>query len=219
MAVGAGLRWLSLALAGARGRGAVDESRQGIVERAPDGRRQDRGQDGDGVGDRSWGGGQIGADGRQRWQGQGRHVAIGEWSEQLSPAMRRRLHCRRQPETGEYQSPSEATIRRTLQSMDAEALDHVVNEWTASRHRVEPGAGCAGRGVRTGTRCMSSRPSRTGRAWSWRNGRFRTRPTRFRSSSPCSGRWTWRGGWHRAGQRRATAPRVAQGSGSCDQAA
>ena len=70
-------------------------------------------------------------------------VAIGEWSGQLSPTMRRRLHCRRQPETGEYQSPSEATIRRTLQGMDAEALDRVVNEWMASRHRVEPGAGIA----------------------------------------------------------------------------
>ena len=70
-------------------------------------------------------------------------VAIGEWSTQLSPAMRRRLHCRRHPETGEYQSPSEATIRRTLQGMDADGLDRVVNEWMASRHAVESGAGIA----------------------------------------------------------------------------
>jgi hypothetical protein len=70
-------------------------------------------------------------------------VAIGEWSASLSPEMRRRLHCRRQPQTGEYQAPSEATIRRTLQGMDAEALDRVVNEWVASRHRAEAGSGIA----------------------------------------------------------------------------
>lgn len=70
-------------------------------------------------------------------------VAIGEWSQQLSPEMRRRLHCRRHPEMGEYQAPSEATIRRTLQGMDAEALDRVLNEWVASRHRAEPGCGIA----------------------------------------------------------------------------
>ena len=70
-------------------------------------------------------------------------VAIGEWSARLSPEMRRRLHCRRQPQTGAYQAPSEATIRRTLQGMDAEALDRVLNEWVASRHRAEPGSGIA----------------------------------------------------------------------------
>ena len=65
--------------------------------------------------------------------------AIGEWSEHLSVAMRRRLHCRRQPETGAYQSPSEPTLRRTLQRIDAEALDRVVNEWMAGRHRPQAG--------------------------------------------------------------------------------
>lgn len=117
-------------------------------------------------------------------------VAIGQWSEQLAPAMRARLGCRRQPETGAYQSPSEATIRRTLQRMDADALDRVLNTWMASQHQVARGAGIAvdgkaGRGARTGARCMSLRRSCTGRAWSCRSGRFRTRPTRFRSSRPC----------------------------------
>ena len=70
-------------------------------------------------------------------------VAIGEWSAQLSPEMRRRLRCRRQPATGEYQAPSEATIRRTLQRMDAEALDRVLNAWVASRHPAGPGSGVA----------------------------------------------------------------------------
>lgn len=71
-------------------------------------------------------------------------VAIGEWSQQLSPEMRRRLHCRRHPETGEYQSPSEATLRRTLQGMDAEALDRTLNEWVARQYRgMGPGSGIA----------------------------------------------------------------------------
>ena len=71
-------------------------------------------------------------------------VAIGEWSQQLSPEMRRRLHCRRHPETGEYQSPSEATLRRTLQGMDAEALDRTLGEWVARQYRgMGPGSGIA----------------------------------------------------------------------------
>jgi hypothetical protein len=70
-------------------------------------------------------------------------AAIGEWSQQLSPAMRRRLRCRRHPDTGAYQSPTEATIRRTLQRMDGEALDRLLNDWVASRHKAEPDSGIA----------------------------------------------------------------------------
>lgn len=70
-------------------------------------------------------------------------VAIGEWSQQLSPAMRKQLHCRRQPQSGEYQAPTEATIRRTLQRMDGDVLDRVVNEWMASRQMSEAGSGIA----------------------------------------------------------------------------
>lgn len=69
-------------------------------------------------------------------------VAIGEWAQQLAPSMRRRLHCR-QLESGEYESPSEATIRRTLQRMDGNALDRLLNDWVASRCALEPGGGVA----------------------------------------------------------------------------
>lgn len=70
-------------------------------------------------------------------------TAIGEWSAELSPSMRRRLHCRLHPETNLYISPSESTIRRTLQKMDAEALDRLVNDWVGSRRVRTAGAGVA----------------------------------------------------------------------------
>ena len=60
-------------------------------------------------------------------------LAIGEWSQDLSPEMRRRLHCRVHPETGELQSPTESTIRRTLQKVDGDALDRIVNDWIATK--------------------------------------------------------------------------------------
>lgn len=70
-------------------------------------------------------------------------VAIGEWSEDLSQSMRRRFHCRRSPGTGEYQAPSESTIRRTLQQVDGDALDRIVNTWVAGHCLPEPDAGIA----------------------------------------------------------------------------
>lgn len=70
-------------------------------------------------------------------------VAIGEWSDDLSQSMRRRFHCRRNPETWAYESPSESTIRRTLQQVDGDALDRIVNTWVAGHCLPEPDAGVA----------------------------------------------------------------------------
>jgi hypothetical protein len=55
--------------------------------------------------------------------------AIGEWAQSLSQENLKRLGCRMHEGTGRYQPPSEPTIRRSLQSVDAEDLDTVVNEW------------------------------------------------------------------------------------------
>lgn len=52
--------------------------------------------------------------------------AIADFVAGLEPELLARLGCRRQPETGAWQPPSEPTIRRVLQRVDAEALDRVV---------------------------------------------------------------------------------------------
>jgi len=54
-------------------------------------------------------------------------VAISDWIHDLSPEHRERFGCRRCGPT--FTVPNEATIRRTLQSLDGDAVDAVVNEW------------------------------------------------------------------------------------------
>lgn len=54
------------------------------------------------------------------------YVAIAEWAHDLTPVMRLRLGVRRA-------APSESTIRRTLQAVDADALDAVISRWLAAR--------------------------------------------------------------------------------------
>ena len=56
-------------------------------------------------------------------------AAIGQWSSNLTQELRKRFKCRRSVRTGEYISPSEPTIRRTLQKTDAEEVDQMINEW------------------------------------------------------------------------------------------
>ena len=53
------------------------------------------------------------------------YVAIAEWAHDLTPVMRLRLGVRRS-------APSESTIRRTLQAVDADALDAVISRWLAA---------------------------------------------------------------------------------------
>lgn len=56
-------------------------------------------------------------------------VAIGEWAADLSQELLKRLGSRRSELTGQYVAPSEPTIRRTLQSVDADELDRLVGAW------------------------------------------------------------------------------------------
>ena len=60
-------------------------------------------------------------------------LAIGEWAADLPQDLLRRLGCRRHPETGVYIPPSEPTIRRHLQKIDADEFDRAINEWIASQ--------------------------------------------------------------------------------------
>lgn len=53
-------------------------------------------------------------------------TAIAEWADDLTPAVRIRLGVGRK-------SPSESTIRRVLQAVDAETLDGVVSVWLVRR--------------------------------------------------------------------------------------
>jgi len=55
--------------------------------------------------------------------------AMGEWAADLSQDMLRRLDCWYHPEKLVYIPPSEPTIRRQLQNIDADELDCEVNRW------------------------------------------------------------------------------------------
>jgi hypothetical protein len=60
-------------------------------------------------------------------------LAIGEWAQDLSQDLLQRLGCRYHPEQRKYISPSEPTLRRHLQSVDADELDRIINEWLAEQ--------------------------------------------------------------------------------------
>lgn len=55
-------------------------------------------------------------------------TAISEWVQRLSPAMLRRLRCRRLAD-GRYERPSEATLRRMLRAIDIAQLERHLGDW------------------------------------------------------------------------------------------
>ncbi|MCL4520369.1 MAG: ISAs1 family transposase [Firmicutes bacterium] len=55
------------------------------------------------------------------------YIAISDWIQDLTPEYRERFGCR--PWGSTFKVPSEPTIRRTLQSIDREAFDAVLNAW------------------------------------------------------------------------------------------
>jgi len=57
--------------------------------------------------------------------------AMAQWARQCTQAELRRLRCRRNPGTRRLEAPSEPTIRRFLQSIDAQAVDEVIGPWLA----------------------------------------------------------------------------------------
>lgn len=60
-------------------------------------------------------------------------LAIGDWAGDLPQDVLRRLKCRRHPDTNLYISPSEPTLRRTLQAVDPDELDILVSNWLAEQ--------------------------------------------------------------------------------------
>ena len=67
---------------------------------------------------------------------------IGEFARELTAEQLARLGARPSPYTGRYTPPDEATIRRALQRVDAQALDRLVGGWLGARQ--PPAAAAAG---------------------------------------------------------------------------
>jgi predicted transposase YbfD/YdcC len=63
-------------------------------------------------------------------------AAVGEWVADAPPQVLAALGIRRDPLTGRFEPPDEATIRRVLESVDAGALDAAVGSWLAGRMRA-----------------------------------------------------------------------------------
>ncbi|HHY45726.1 MAG TPA: ISAs1 family transposase [Firmicutes bacterium] len=60
-------------------------------------------------------------------------VAIGQWAASQPQYILRRLGCRYHPARRRYIPPSEPTLRRTLQSVDADLVDQVINKWLSDQ--------------------------------------------------------------------------------------
>jgi predicted transposase YbfD/YdcC len=60
-------------------------------------------------------------------------AAIGEWVADAPPHVLGPLGIRRDPLTGRFEPPDEATIRRVLERIDAGALDRAVGSWLGAR--------------------------------------------------------------------------------------
>lgn len=66
------------------------------------------------------------------------YTAIAEFARELEAATLARLGVWRRPYSSLYVAPSEATLRRTLQQVDADALDRVVGGWLAEQPPGSP---------------------------------------------------------------------------------
>ena len=60
-------------------------------------------------------------------------TAIAQWAGQLTQDLLKRLNCRRHPETGVYIPPSEPTIRRIMQAVDADKVDQALSRWLSKQ--------------------------------------------------------------------------------------
>jgi predicted transposase YbfD/YdcC len=74
-------------------------------------------------------------------------AAIAEWAADAPQAVLASLGVRRNPLTGVYQPPREATVRRVLTRIDAAALEGVVAAWLADQQPPPPAAPSASRRV------------------------------------------------------------------------
>ena len=68
------------------------------------------------------------------------YIAIGEWARRSTQDMRKRMRCRYDREKGLFIAPSEPTLRRTLQGVNAKTLDTAVSQWMITQSTIQ---GCA----------------------------------------------------------------------------
>jgi predicted transposase YbfD/YdcC len=71
-------------------------------------------------------------------------TAVGEWVADAPPQVLASLGVRYDPLAGRFRPPDEATIRRVLEAVDADALDAAVGPWLGARLRAadqRPGRG------------------------------------------------------------------------------
>jgi hypothetical protein len=60
-------------------------------------------------------------------------AAIGEWAADAPGPVLAALGVRREPLTGAFRPPAEATVRRVLARVDPDALDRAVGAWLAAQ--------------------------------------------------------------------------------------
>jgi predicted transposase YbfD/YdcC len=65
-------------------------------------------------------------------------AAIGEWASDAPCQVLAALGVRRDPWTGVWRPPGEATVRRVLARIDADALDHAIGAWLAAQQPPPP---------------------------------------------------------------------------------
>jgi DDE_Tnp_1-associated/Transposase DDE domain len=65
-------------------------------------------------------------------------AAIGEWASDAPCQVLAALGVRRDPLTGAWRPPGEATVRRVLARIDADALDRAIGAWLAARPPPPP---------------------------------------------------------------------------------
>ena len=61
------------------------------------------------------------------------YTAIGEWAKRSDQDMRKRMGCRFDRNSALFVAPSEPTLRRTLQTVDAAGLDTAVSQWLVTQ--------------------------------------------------------------------------------------
>jgi predicted transposase YbfD/YdcC len=74
-------------------------------------------------------------------------AAIGEWAADAPQRVLALLGARHDPRRGRYQAPDEATVRRVLQLVDADAVDAALAAWLAQRNAPTPGQDGAGAAI------------------------------------------------------------------------
>jgi predicted transposase YbfD/YdcC len=65
-------------------------------------------------------------------------AAIGEWAADAPGPVLAALGTRREPLTGAFRPPAEATVRRVLARVDPDALDRAVGAWLAAQQPLSP---------------------------------------------------------------------------------